>query len=78
MESYQVLLVLFIIYVAGLSLYLAIKHRNKWALLNKSNFQVISGSDRCVHFNIRPLWQSKSLKSPTGPHTIRRSDNVVR
>ncbi len=29
MESYQVLLVLFIVYVAGLSLYLAIKHRNK-------------------------------------------------
>lgn len=29
MESYQVLLVLFIVYVAGLLLYLAIKHRNK-------------------------------------------------
>lgn len=28
MESYQVLLVLFIVYVAGLSIYLAIRSRN--------------------------------------------------
>lgn len=29
MENYQILLVLFIVYVAGLSLFLAIKQRNK-------------------------------------------------
>lgn len=29
MENYQILLVLFIVYVAGLTLCLAIKHRNK-------------------------------------------------
>ncbi|EDR7755912.1 hypothetical protein CWF37_002655, partial [Salmonella enterica subsp. enterica serovar Typhi] len=40
------------------------------ALLNKSNFQEMDGSDHCHRFRIGSLWQSKSLKSPTGqPHS---------
>ncbi|EAW9394626.1 hypothetical protein QE38_10515 [Salmonella enterica] len=36
------------------------------ALLNKSNFQEMDGSDHCHRFRIGFLWQSKILKSPTG------------
>ncbi|EAV6853227.1 hypothetical protein FNA32_00005, partial [Salmonella enterica] len=40
------------------------------ALLNKSNFQEMDESDHCSRFRIGFLWQSKSLKSPTGqPHS---------
>ncbi|EEJ6214843.1 hypothetical protein GUO90_004813 [Salmonella enterica] len=47
------------------------------ALLNKSNFQVIDGSDHDSSFQHRCSWQSKSLKSPTGLPTTTRSGNVV-
>jgi len=48
------------------------------ALLNKSNFQEIDGSDRYSPFSIGSPWQSKSLKSPTGLPTTRRSGSAVR
>ncbi|EAA9928502.1 hypothetical protein A6856_23875 [Salmonella enterica] len=47
------------------------------ALLNKSNFQEIGGSDRYSRFSIGSPCQSKSLKSPTGLPTTTRSVNVV-
>nr|DAN09569.1 MAG TPA: hypothetical protein [Caudoviricetes sp.] len=49
-----------------------------WALLNKSNFKEIGGSDRYSRFSIGSPWQSKSLKSSTGQPTTRRSGSAVR
>ncbi|RNM23360.1 hypothetical protein EFS38_12990 [Dickeya undicola] len=48
-----------------------------WALLNKSNFQVIGGSDRYLRFNHQFPCQSKSPKSPTGPHTTQASYGLM-
>ena len=51
---------------------MAIKFR---ALLNKSNFWLIGGSECYLRFSIESPWQNQSLKSPTGPHTTKHSGN---